>query len=474
MTGNTVLQDVGATPLEIFDYKKADSAHQELYLIKDGDFWKIRARDNGTILTPTGGDNDVEFTSSRISYEQIGDFGFIGCDSATTILYRWDGTKLDTVINTDPNIIGLSSDGRRLAAIWRDKAEFSTDGVITSLNWRSGTNINRFGDYNISVRPTAIVKAGTGVIIFGDVGAEAHFVRPNNASDNVSSQTRIENFSYRGSGVKKQDSAVSGETYVYFYNNEGVSRMNPYDGTVESLTEQKGAIERYWHELVDITSSKLKYSRKESAVVLSVAEIGGSNDKLLCYYEETDSFHFKSRVYSQGLGDVDGQLLSGEGTNLVKIFDDQTYTDKDDQKMKARVIVEWNAVGDPFKVKRFLSAHYMAKLSPLATFMANVYVNGYLEPVATNTFKTTDVVSNSGVVEMIGTYVLAKGGAELNDNSLQIDRVRQLNKLTIYCTEIIEESVDAFELVSIAAQTSSYGTENITLTQADLLFPFSA
>lgn len=485
MEGNSVLVDTGVDTdiMDIFHYKN-DTQNQLVFTYKDGSNYKLRAYNlgDGTISTPTGGAGDVAFTSSDFSFVQLGLFGYIANDSATTQLYKWDGTQLVVVTNAPTNIIFLTKEGRRLVAGREGFVEFSsritTDASIT--NWTGGTGLNAASVYNVANAglPKAAVPAQGYTVLFWEYGAELHRTEPNNAGDNLSGETRVGGFNYSGAGVDNDKKVVSTPNNIYFVNEEGVWEMSPFSGGAKNLIENSGAMQRYWDGL-DTTDSVIEYYPDKQFVCVHIREQGeGTNDRILIVDVGKDSrpMYFKTKSAGSTLGLVDRELyMGGTKGKIYKLFDSTTFLDGNDGDTKCRVITEWNTVTNSHSYKSFRRASIFANLHPDSSFTINVFQDGFIDVETTSeTYQTADVTNDSSVVGQIGKYVVGIGRPNTLDNTDVVKRKRFLSRFITYSMEIVEESNEDFRINSFTLDYAQRGTDVVDGAMANQLFALSA
>lgn len=439
-------------------YEKSDGTYQVLYAYKSGAIYLLRAveEDDLSIVTPTGGAGDVNFTSSNFDFTSIGTTGYISNESATTPMYSWDGATLTSITNAPASPAYLLRDGNRLAT----NKSFSDEAPA---DWTGGAGVTASGDYAMSIEPTGGVVAGAGIIVFGKLGAESHKVIPNNASDNVSAKTKIEGFNYTGLGIQNTHQCVAGGNFVYFFNSDGIFEMNPYDGSTTNLAES-GNIEKRWRNF-NLTNSFIDYDTKNKKIVIVVRTLG-QNDTMV-----TVDIEWKERPISIATGaffsssaTVNNQYYAGSSHdgNILKMF--ETFTNRDATALQFRYIIEWDAITNAMFEKRLKRFAIFANLNPQSSFTAKIYKDGSHEPFKTQTFTTTASLQGGSLGTVLapwGKYVFNMGGDRdtdsTNSNTDKIQRSRSNSKVSTYTIEILEKSFYDFTLNDILLEYKTKG-----------------
>ena len=439
------------------EYKKSDGTYQTLYAYLSGSIYLLKAvDDDGTILTPTGGAGDVNFTSILFDIEQIGDTGYIINDSATTPMYSWDGAALTAITNAPTNPKYLLRDGNRLAT----NKVFSGEELP---DFTEGAGVQADGDYAMSLEPTGGVKAGAGIIVFGRSGAEAHKVIPNSASDDVSAKTKIETFSYTGEGIENTHQCVAGKNFVYFFNANGIQEMNPYTGETKNLTDV-GNIARRW-ATYNLSSAFIDYDSKNERIVV-VVKTAGQNDTMIVVdikWKERP-ISISTGTYFTSSANVNGQLYGGSSQDgkILKVF--ESYSNRDAEKLQFRYIIEWDALTNAMLEKRLKRFSIFANLNPQSSFTARLYKNGSQEPIKETTFTASSSLETGSLGTTISPwnkYVFNLGGgrdvASASTTTDKIKRVNKTAKVSTYALEIIENSFYEFSIYDILVEYKASG-----------------
>ena len=425
----------------------------------------------GSAITYVAGVNP-NFTKKAFYSRSIGGIAYIANGQ---FLYAWNGTDLLLFdVDTFGEIKGLLVDGRRLVVIGEIKTSFSINDPAQNVVFFGSSGVNSSGDYKTTLRAKGGIEAGAGIILFGDYGAESHWVRSNDASDDVSADTKIQEFRYTGRGVSEQNRVTAGRDYAYFLNELGLHRMNPFTGDTKNLMDDAGKILRYFHTL-SLAESKLVFSPKEKAIVFSTTDGDGTNDRLLAFYEDTESFAFKTRVYANGLAVVDNQLYGGEQNGkIVKVWDDSRYSDQNGESYPARIITEWDSITSVHELKSYLRGNLHFSLSPDSDGLTvNLYFNGSDSVISSSSYTTEDATDTSSAVGEGGIYEFGVGSPDETNNSQNVRRKRWVNSFTTYAIELTEQSIEPLEFISLMDTTSNYGTENYNQIFADKLFDLS-
>jgi len=450
-----------STPAEIVwmgAYEKSDGTFQTLYAYLSGAIYLLKAveHDDLSIVTPSGGAGDVNFTSDNFDITQIGTTAYISNESATTPMYSWDGATLTAITNAPASPKYLLRDGNRLAT----NKEFSDEAPA---DWTGGAGSTASGDYAMSIEPVGGVEAGAGIIVFGKMGAESHKVIPNNASDGVSAKTKIDGFSYTGAGIQNTHQCVAGKNFVYFLNKDGIHEMNPYDGTTVNLTDS-GNISRRW-KTYTLTNAFIDYD-SENDRVIAVVKKRGQNDTLIVIDTKWKErpISIQTGAYFSSSANVNNQMYGGSShdSKILKIF--ETYTNRDVTALQFRYIIEWDAITNAMLEKRLKRFAIFANLNPNSSFTAKLYKDGSQEAIKEQTFTTSSSIESGTLGTTIapwGKYIFNLGGgrdtASADTNSDKIERVRKNTKCSIFTLEIVEESFYDFTLNDVMIEFKTKG-----------------
>ena len=446
----------GASVYNIGGFQKTDGTYQVLYAVKIGAVYKIRAveEDDGTVVTPTGGAGDVDFTSDIFSFEQINALGAVGNYSATTPLYSWNGAALVAIANAPTLIRGLGRDGVRLATIDDTSAKFSGITVLSASDFTAGTGVNVSGTYSLSIRaPKAIVTAGMGVIVIGEVGSEAHKVIPNAASDNVSADTRLGNYNDRELGVLTNQQACMGKQYVWRVTNAGIMRTNPFNGETENVTDT-GKIGRYWNEEYDSASATIGYDSEHETIVC-VTKKGAQNDTAIVIdiTQKELPISVKPGCYYSCVANINNKLYGGGSREaILDTLFDGTSTVSGTARI-FRFIGEWDGLTSAMYWKVMKRLHIFANLSPEDEMTVKLYFDGDTSAVHTETFTTTDRAGSLDADAPYGMYVFGAGSADMEtENNDDIRRSLFTKRFSTMCIEVYNNSVNEFEVYDISIE----------------------
>ena len=450
-------------------YEKSDGTFQTLYAYLSGSIYLLKAveHDDLTIVTPAGGAGDVNFTSSNFDITQIGTTAYISNESATTPMYSWDGATLTAITNAPASPKYILRDGNRLATNKVFSGETLTD-------FTAGAAVSADGDYAMSLEPVGGVEAGAGIIVFGRMGAEAHKVIPNNASDDVSAKTKIDSFSYTGLGISNTHQCVAGKNFVYFFNSDGIHEMNPYDGSTTNLIDF-GNIALRWKNYT-LTNAFIEYDSENDRVVVTVKQ-RGQNDTLVIVDTKWKErpVSIATGGYFSSMANVNNQLYGGSSNDakILSVF--ETYTNRDTTELTFKYTIEWDALTNAMLEKRLKRFAIFANLNPHSSFTAKLYKDGSHSAIKEETFTTTAALE-TGVLGSVlapwGKYVFNLGGeraeASAETNTDKIQRVRKNSKVSTFCLEITETSFYDFTVNDILIEYKTKGKiiKNITLPNA--------
>jgi len=444
------------------------TSHQELsYGIR----YQFRAvAEDGTIVTPSGGAGDVNFIKSTFDWVQIGVTGYlINKDTeANGNMWSWNGTQLTAVTNCPDNPEFLSRDGQRLVVGAEGIASFSQKSTAAITSFTGGTGANQSGNYNVANAgtPRGALPVNGGIVICFSRGAEFHKVLPNNDNTDLKGETLITSWNYTGNGISNSKQIVASENSIFLFNEDGLIQIDSYTGQSVNLIEDSGAIRQYWDTL-DKDSVVMEYSPREKMVVMTVKNTGEArNDRLLCLHVPYSAggrrvFYFKTNISVMSLGVVNNQLYGGsESTgDLIKIFDQTAYVDEDENEITARIINEWDGLGNPRAEKRVQDVSVFAGLHPDSSYDIDMYVDGSATESRAIRTTTNDATNNSSVIELEGLYVWGIGKPD-EDTLTPVVKTRAYNdKFGTYTTEITETSAEDFRVYSIGVQFTPVATQ---------------
>lgn len=475
MYGNTLFKSIASTNRinGIFSYQKTDGSYQMIVFYNDGTNNKMRAiEEDGTLVTPSGGAGDVNFSSSTIGFEQIGITGYATtkATAASGNLWSWNGTTLTAVTNCPDNPEFLSRDGERLIVSAGGLLHFSQRSTTALTSFTGGTGRNINGNYNISrVNPTSTVKVQAGVVVFFKEGAEYHEILPNNAGDGLLGETKASAWNYSGIGVSRYNQATVSENYIYIVNEDGIIQIDSLTGQHANLMEQAGSIRKYWDNF-DKSDLSIAYAPKSKMILVTVRENGdSSNDRLVCYHVPYSSiskgikpFYFKTNVNPYCLGVVNNEIYYGSHSNgnIYKLFDSDTFRDGDDAIPIARIFREWDSFGGAKIEKRMQRISTFMSISPDSTVETNLYIDGALEPVETLAVTQSDISNTSSVSHIVGAYLPGVGQEDEVSNSDVIKTEYFNQRFSTYALEVVDSSDNDFRLYGFDIHYTVTGIQN--------------
>jgi len=417
------------------------------------------------LYTNKGGIGDGVFYGT-VTARQIGTKLLIGHKNGA---YTWDGEATAPISGLGS--ISIARDGARLGYITPDGNTKFTDNDPVS-GFTGGTGANADGDYNSGISfPTAIVEGGTGVIIFGKQKAEAHWVQPNSASDEVSSQTKIESFRYLGKGVSSERFVVSTGNSVGFMNEDGVFLMDPYSGKVTNLIIG-GKIERYWKDKIDHTSGFMAFDQENNILIAQVSLDSSQNNVFLAFDldEKGTPPSIIGDKYLQHASIVDGKLVGGSSStgDIYKLF--YGFSTPDGGVYKSRYITEFDGLGALQSEKNLIGITFITETSPEATLKLRAYFDNETEYSLEKTITTKDLTTNA-LSNVYGRYVFAIGASDLvNELVIRGERYRAGMRFNTIAIEIIEESDADFKIYDIMVEYLSSNRISKTMSLKNNLF----
>lgn len=391
-----------------------------------------------------GGIGDFVFTGT-VTSRQVSTVTMIGHEIGAK---KWNGSSINNV--TGSGSISTARDGTRLGYIGTDGTAHFTDNTPAD-GYTGGTGANADGDYNVGFPlATAIIEGGTGVVIFGEEAAEAHWVQPNNASDDVSSRTKIESFSYRGRGVKNERFLASTGNSIIFMNEDGVFEMNSYSGKVDNLIIG-GKIERYWNDQVDASNGFVAYDQANDRIIAQVAIDSPQNNKFIIFdRREGNPPVFVDNQFLDHAGIVGGKLIGGSssGGKVNTLF--SNYSTSEGDTSKARFITEFDGLGSMQSVKNLQSISAILQMSPEASVVMRAYFNNETAPSLEKTITANDLTTSNNETAVYGEYVFAMGARDLvQELVIRGERVKAGMRFHTIAIEIIEESSANFKIYDI-------------------------
>ena len=368
------------------------------------------------------------------------------------------------------NIISTARDGSRLAFIDNNgKPRFTDNNPSNGFSGATGANAS--GDYNCGLSvSTAVIEGGAGVVIFGRNGAEAHWVQPNNASDEVSSRTKIESFNYQGTGVINERFVCSTGSSIIFMNKDGVFEMNPFTGQSVNLVDD-GKIKRYWDEQIDIEFGFVSYDPETDTIIAQVSLNSPQNNTLICFARrEGNPPYFIDNHYLAHIGNVGGGLVGGSNSTGETFNLFMGYSITEGGTGKARYVTEFDGLGQVHEEKTLYSVTAVLGVSPTANVKVRAYFDNELSASFEKTYTPQDLTTlNEDAV--YGEYVFALGAVDLvQERIINGQNVKANSRFSTIAIEIIEESDANFEIYDIILEYKRTGRLSKTISLKNNLF----
>ena len=403
----------------------------------------------------------------------------VGTTSAKTInvlsegYYYYDHNVTQTWVKFNT---GVSSTGKSAFQLAQDAGFTGTQAQwLASLNGADGstgaTGANASGDYNCGLSvSTAVIEGGAGVVIFGRNGAEAHWVQPNNASDEVSSRTKIESFNYQGTGVINERFVCSTGSSIIFMNKDGVFEMNPFTGQSVNLVDD-GKIKRYWDEQIDIEFGFVSYDPETDTIIAQVSLNSPQNNTLICFARrEGNPPYFIDNHYLAHIGNVGGGLVGGSNSTGETFNLFMGYSITEGGTGKARYVTEFDGLGQVHEEKTLYSVTAVLGVSPTANVKVRAYFDNELSASFEKTYTPQDLTTlNEDAV--YGEYVFALGAVDLvQERIINGQNVKANSRFSTIAIEIIEESDANFEIYDIILEYKRTGRLSKTISLKNNLF----
>lgn len=444
-------------------FDKGDGTFQRIEAFRSStspDRFKIRAlEDDGTITTPTGGAGDVAFTSDIFSWVQIGLNGYLSnrdTAASTKNLHSWNGTALTFISNAPDNPDFIDRDGQRIALGAQGIMSFSQRSTAVLTSFTGGTSTDQNGNYNVSNpgNQTGAIAAAGGIVIFFQRGAELHKVSPNAAGDDLSGETRISGatgatgWNYNGNSIKNNFQLAADPNFLYIINDDGLIRIDPLTGQSTNLVEGNGAIQALW-ETLDIDDARLVYSPQDLMICVTTKVKGTAvNDRLVCWDTKEEQFYIKPSIFATSLGVIDNQLFSGEnsGSLVFKVFDETTFEDGSGGTVLCRIKREKDGLGGPKIEKRLRRSSVFVNIHPNSKANVSTFLNGVRNSVNTYVISGNDIEDTSDLVETLGEYIWASGGADPTENVDVVKSSYFTGRFGLISMEICENSTFDFRI----------------------------
>jgi len=403
------------------------------------------------VYTNYGGTGDAVFFGTLVC-RQSGKFSIIGHGGDSKM---WNGYGI-TVLS-GAGLISMANDGARKSYVDTDgKAKF-TDNDPTS-GFTGGTGANAAGNYNCGIPVcTAVVEGGTGVIFLGKRDAEAHWAEESNATDAVSSFTKIESFRYNGEGVENERFVCSTGNSIVIMNSSGIIEIDPYSGNYTNLIIG-GKIERYWNEKIDHSNGFVVYDQENDRILAQVALDNPTNNVFIAFdrREKGKPPYFINNKYLGHASIVDGKVIGGANSGGIVNTLADNYLVAEGTPNKSKYITEFDGLGSPQSAKNLQSINVIAEASPDAILKLKAYFNNETEsPILEKTISVADLTTrDSGAV--YGEYVFALGASDLiEENVIRGERYKFGMRFNTIAVEIWEESNANFKIYDILVEYKS-------------------
>lgn len=445
MGGNEEYAEV-ATATEVIrggQYQKSDGTFQRITFAKIGSDYKLRAiEDDGTITTPSGGAGDVALTLD-VSYAQISLTGYITDKAASgSNHWSWDGTTLTAITSTPANPTFIDTYNERAVIGAAGVAHFSRSDANPLTVWTGGSGIFTEGNFVVqnSGLPVGGVSTPSGYILAFLNGMERHNINEINDGSAIFHATRDTQFNSIGNGIDSPDKICMGSKFGYIITETDIVAFNPLTGESAPLTENAGALTRYFKRF-GLGKSCIAYSPKDKMIVAAVStENTEVNDLLVCYHEPTQTFWFKQGAF-RSLFVVNGQLYGGSSYDgkVMKVFTDK-YQNGFLGNRKFRLINEWDVVSSQNQIKVPVDMFQFINGNPDQTVTFNLYINGDISsPILSKTFNISNAENETSITNALGDYTMGvgeSGGDEFSDEILK--DVTLDTPFITYCWEIVQ------------------------------------
>lgn len=422
----------------------------------------------GTGGTGNGKLATKHFATDKIYYRQLGDEAYL---AESSVGYSYDGTTLMAVANIPASVRYMLIDGNRIAINEIFSGEIST----TMTDFTAGAGVQKSGRYSTGGMFNGGIETSAGIILMQDVGGQLHKVIPNNASDNVSAETKLNQFNYTGQGIKNPDQIVMGKDYCYIVNTKGIIEIDPYTGQSRVLTED-GNIGQRWSEY-DVSDAVIGYDSQNNRIVCLVKKIGQYDTMIIIDLDSKERpVSIQPSSYIKNIANVNNQLYAGssiDGT-VFKLFDE--FSTRGDGTRRFRWILEWDALDGIATENIIKEIRIFADLHAQSSFIANLYKNGSHEPIYSETFTSASFQEPSignATIGVSGFYVFALGSRSLDitgDSADAMYKIKHNFNLTTFCLEIIEDSVYDFSIYDIIVEYKTRARLTRQFLQPNTLF----
>lgn len=438
--------------------------------ITDNDNVVLESNYGGAGGSADGKSATKHFSTTRLYLRQLGDEAYLATYEATDNGFSFDGTTLTNVANFPAYARYLLLDGNRLAV----NEEFSQEASATLTSFTGGSGVQVSGAYATSLTANGGIETSAGIILMGDMIGELHKVIPNNSSNDVSAETKLNSFNYTGQGIQNAYQIIMGKNFAYIINTKGIVEINPFSGESRILTDD-GNIRRRWAKY-DVEDAIINYDSKDNKIVGLVKDVGQYDTLVLI------DLDFKERPVSvqpnsfiESIANINNQLYGGSSIDgkILKMFN--TYSDRDDNPLQFRWILEWDALEgiSTENVLKQLRIHHNLNSKSQATL--KLYKNGSQEPIVTKVIQGSSS-QESQVASVIGTsgfYLSGLGGNRLaaaEESTDLISKLRKTARVVTYTLEILEESVYNYKVYDVIVEFKSRSILTREKVQPNTLF----
>ena len=442
--GSTAVSAAGdgafTTEVAVGDYIYLDSEYANrarVASITDDDNLVLSANYAGTGGAGSGKSATKHFATTDLFFRQIGDEAYLHTGESSANAFSFDGSTLTAYSNAPVSTRYLLLDGNRLAS----NEEFSSEISATLTDWDGGSGVQAEGAYSAGFTANGGIETSQGVLLVGRIGAQLHQVIPNSASDDVSAQTKINSFSYTGTGVKNTHQICMGKNFAYLINEEGIIEMNPFSGEAQNLVN-KGNIQRRWAEY-DTSDAIINYDGEKNRLVCLVKDIGQYDTMIVVDLEDNNrAISVQPNAYYTFLVSVNNKLygLSSNSGKIYQLF--ESSSDRDDNALTMDYVMEWDALEGIATENILKQILIHANFDSRSSLRVRVYTNGSQEAIKDETFSGASVLSSGerSVIAVSGFYVSGSGAPAgssgfLTDQTMKIKKSARIITYTIRLTE---------------------------------------
>jgi hypothetical protein len=448
------------TELAVGDYIYLDGEYSsgvKIASITDDDNLVLESAYGGTGGAGNGKNATKHFTTTRLYTRQIGDEAYLASYEASNNGFSFDGTTLTNIANFPAYARYLLLDGNRLAVNELFSGEIST----TMTDFEEGTGVQVTGRYATSLKANGGIETSSGIILTGDMGEELHKVIPNNASDDVSAETKFTSFNYTGNGIQNTNQTVMGKDFQYIINRKGIIEINPFTGASTILTEDGNIAERW--DGYDVDDAIISYDSKHNKIVALVKDVGQFDTMIVVDLDDkTRPISTQPNSFFESVVNINNQLYGGSSIDgkVFKLFD--TFSDRDDTALQLRWILEWDALDGIATEDILKQIRIFANLNSRSSMEVNLYKNGSTEAIYSETFTGSSSLQTqeASVIGVSGFYLSGLGGSRSSVAEESTDIIEKIHKtanVATYALEIIEQSVYDFTVYDIIVEYKKRG-----------------